>query len=48
MKGESPIEAAKREIFEEVGIKPSKIKVLGKIKDWVKYENTKRARKEKL
>lgn len=37
-KGESPIEAAKREIFEEVGIKPSKIKVLGKIKDWVKYE----------
>jgi putative (di)nucleoside polyphosphate hydrolase len=36
--GESPIEAAKREIFEEVGIKPSKIKVLGKIKDWVKYE----------
>ena len=37
-KGESPIVAAKREIFEEVGIKPSKIKVLGKIKDWVKYE----------
>ena len=37
-KGESPIEAAKREVFEEVGIKPSKIKVLGKIKDWVKYE----------
>ena len=37
-KGETPIEAAKREIFEEVGIKPSKIKVLGKIKDWVKYE----------
>ena len=37
-KGESPIEAAKREIFEEVGIKPSKIKILGKIKDWVKYE----------
>ena len=37
-KGESPIKAAKREIFEEVGIKPSKIKVLGKIKDWVKYE----------
>lgn len=37
-KGESPIEAAKREIFEEVGIKPSKIKVLGKIKDWVKYK----------
>ena len=36
--GELPIEAAKREIFEEVGIKPSKIKVLGKIKDWVKYE----------
>ena len=36
--GESPIEAAKREIFEEVGIKPSKIKILGKIKDWVKYE----------
>ena len=36
--GESPIEAAKREIFEEVGIKPSKIKVLGKIKDWIKYE----------
>jgi putative (di)nucleoside polyphosphate hydrolase len=36
--GESPIEAAKREIFEEVGIKPSKIKVLGKIKDWVKYK----------
>lgn len=37
-KGESPIEAAKREIFEEVGIKPYKIKVLGKIKGWVKYE----------
>ena len=37
-KGESPIEAAKREIFEEVGIKPSKIKILGKIKDWVKYK----------
>ena len=47
-KGESPIEAAKREIFEEVGIKPSKIKVLGKIKDWVKYEIPKELAKKMI
>ena len=45
-KGESPIEAAKREIFEEVGIKSSQIRVLGKIKDWVKYEIPKKLAKK--
>ena len=45
-KGESPIEAAKREIFEEVGIKSSQIRVLGKIKDWVKYEIPKQLAKK--
>ena len=44
--GESPIEAAKREIFEEVGIKSSQIRVLGKIKDWVKYEIPKKLAKK--
>ena len=45
-KGESQIEAAKREIFEEVGIKSSQIRVLGKIKDWVKYEIPKKLAKK--
>ena len=45
-KGESPIEAAEREIFEEVGIKSSQIRVLGKIKDWVKYEIPKKLAKK--
>ncbi|MDA9010838.1 RNA pyrophosphohydrolase [Gammaproteobacteria bacterium] len=35
---EIPLKAAKREIFEEVGIRSSNIKNLGKIKDWIKYE----------
>ena len=37
-KGESPEEAMYRELMEEVGLKPHHVEILGRTKDWLKYE----------
>jgi len=43
--GETPYKAAKRELFEEVGIKANSVSLLGSINDWVKYEIPKKSRR---
>ena len=35
---EKPVNAAKREMFEEVGIKPKSVKLIGKTTNWVEYK----------
>ncbi len=37
-KGESLEEAMYRELMEEVGLAPNHVKILGKTKDWLRYE----------
>jgi putative (di)nucleoside polyphosphate hydrolase len=37
-KGESLEEAMYRELMEEVGLAPNQVKILGKTKDWLRYE----------
>ncbi len=37
-KGEAPEEAMYRELMEEVGLKPHHVEILGRTKDWLKYE----------
>jgi len=52
-KGETPLGAAVRELYEETGVKPETVKLLGKIDDWLYYDfpadylNTKKARGRK-
>jgi len=36
--GESPEQAMYRELMEEVGLKPEHVKILGRTKDWLRYE----------
>ena len=36
--GETPLKAAKRELFEEVGISSSSVKFIGTTKKWIKYD----------
>ena len=36
--GETPPKAAKRELFEEVGISSSSVKFIGATKKWIKYD----------
>jgi len=36
--GETPEEAMYREIYEEVGLKPNNIEILGSSNDWLKYD----------
>ena len=36
--GEKPLAAAKRELHEETGIPPDKVKKIGKIKGWLAYD----------
>ena len=36
--GETPEEAMYREIYEEVGLKPNNIEILGSSNDWIKYD----------
>lgn len=36
--GESPQEAMYRELMEEVGLSPEHVKILGRTKDWLRYE----------
>jgi putative (di)nucleoside polyphosphate hydrolase len=37
-RGESPEQAMFRELFEEVGLQPSSVRILGRTKDWLRYE----------
>ena len=37
-KGESPKEAALRELWEETGLRPKHVEVIGRIKDWLYYD----------
>ncbi len=36
--GETPIQAMYRELYEETGLKPEHVKVLGRTRDWLRYE----------
>ncbi len=36
--GENPVQAMYRELHEEVGLKPQHVKVLGRTRDWLRYE----------
>jgi putative (di)nucleoside polyphosphate hydrolase len=37
-RGESPEQAMFRELFEEVGLQPNSVRILGRTKDWLRYE----------
>ncbi len=37
-RGESPQEAMYRELYEEVGLKPHHVRILGRTRDWLRYE----------
>lgn len=37
-KGESPEEAMFRELYEEVGLKPEHVRILGRTRDWLRYD----------
>ena len=36
--GETPLKAARRELFEEVGIKSKSTKLISDVEEWLKYE----------
>jgi putative (di)nucleoside polyphosphate hydrolase len=36
--GETPVQAMYRELHEEVGLKPEHVKVIGRTRDWLRYE----------
>lgn len=36
--GESPEQAMYRELYEEVGLRPEHVKILGRTRDWLRYE----------
>jgi putative (di)nucleoside polyphosphate hydrolase len=36
--GESPVQAMFRELHEEVGLNPEHVRILGRTKDWLRYE----------
>lgn len=36
--GETPEEAMYREVYEEVGLEPENIQIIGRSKDWLKYD----------
>ena len=42
---ESPLNAAKRELFEEVGVKHSDVILIETLKDWLKYDIPKKSRR---
>ncbi|MBL8492295.1 MAG: RNA pyrophosphohydrolase [Rhodocyclaceae bacterium] len=37
-KGESPEQAMFRELHEEIGLKPEHVRILGRTRDWLRYE----------
>jgi putative (di)nucleoside polyphosphate hydrolase len=37
-KGETPEEAMFRELYEEVGLKPEHVRILGRTRDWLRYD----------
>ena len=45
---EAPIKAAKRELFEEVGIDYKNVKLIHSLDDWLKYEIPKKSRRRKI
>ena len=46
--GEDSLKAAKRELFEEVGIKSNSVKFIDSIDDWLKYDIPKKSRRKKI
>jgi putative (di)nucleoside polyphosphate hydrolase len=36
--GESPVQAMYRELHEEVGLKPEHVRILGRTRDWLRYD----------
>ena len=46
--GEDSLKAAKRELFEEVGIKSNSVKLIDSIDDWLKYDIPKKSRRKKI
>tara|TARA_B100000768_G_C11187570_1_gene335789 strand:- start:73 stop:561 length:489 start_codon:yes stop_codon:yes gene_type:complete len=44
--GETPYKAAKRELFEEVGIRASSVLLLSSMNEWVRYEIPKESRRK--
>ena len=46
--GEDSLKAAKRELFEEVGIKSKSVKLIDSIDDWLKYDIPKKSRRKKI
>ena len=46
--GETPLKAAKRELFEEVGIKGSSVRLIGSMEEWIKYDIPKENRRKRL
>jgi putative (di)nucleoside polyphosphate hydrolase len=45
--GENSLKAAKRELFEEVGISSKSVKLIDSIDDWLKYDIPKKSRRKK-
>jgi ADP-ribose pyrophosphatase len=35
--GESPVQAMYRELYEEVGLRPEHVRILGRTRDWLRY-----------
>ena len=46
--GENSLKAAKRELFEEVGISSKSVKLIDSIDDWLKYDIPKKSRRKKI
>ncbi len=46
--GENSLKAAKRELFEEVGISSKSVKLIDSIDDWLKYDIPKTSRRKKI
>jgi len=45
--GENSLKAAKRELFEEVGISSKSVRLIDSIDDWLKYDIPKKSRRKK-